>query len=72
MNKVTSTIRSLKARRVSMSFSVEMDSYILFYRMFKRANRKVEVFDVGRVLVEMRIISTRRRRYSLTLIIGPA
>lgn len=71
--KVMSTIRSLKTRRVSTSFGVERNSYILFYEMFKKANREVEVVDAGRVLVEMRIIS-RRRRYSLTLtlIIGLA
>jgi Xaa-Pro aminopeptidase len=56
MGKVTSAIRSLRARRVGMVFGVERDSYILFYEMFKRANRDVEVVDVGDLLMEMRAV----------------
>jgi len=56
MGKVTSAIRSLKARRVGMVFGVERDSYVLFYEMFKRANRDVEVVDVGSILAEMRAV----------------
>ena len=56
MGRVTSAIRSLRARRVGMVFGVERDSYILFYEMFKRANRDVEVVDVGDLLAEMRAV----------------
>lgn len=59
MGKVTSTLRSIKARRVGMVFGVERDSYILFYEMFKRANRDVEVVDIGGLLAEMRAIKDK-------------
>ncbi|MEL9940162.1 MAG: Xaa-Pro peptidase family protein [Ignisphaera sp.] len=56
MNKVVTNIKLLKARRVGMVFGVERDAYILFYEMFKRANRDVEVVDIGPILTEMRSI----------------
>ncbi|MEM0027056.1 MAG: aminopeptidase P family N-terminal domain-containing protein [Ignisphaera sp.] len=40
MNKVVTSIKSLKARRVGMVFGTERDAYILFYEMFKRAVAK--------------------------------
>ncbi len=56
MSKVTSAVRSLKARRVGMVFTVERDSYSLLYELFKRANKDVEVVDVGPILSGLRAI----------------
>ncbi|MEM4491900.1 MAG: Xaa-Pro peptidase family protein [Sulfolobales archaeon] len=56
MGKVSALVRSLGSKRVGMVFGVERDSYVLFYEMFKRANRSVEVVDISRILVEMRAI----------------
>lgn len=56
MSKVTSAIKSLNARRVGMVFSVERDSYSLLYELFKKANKDVEVVDVGPMLSELRAI----------------
>jgi len=56
MGKVVSALRSVRARRVGMVFGVERDAYILFYEMFKKVNRDVEVVDVGGMLAEMRAV----------------
>lgn len=56
MGKVSHAVRSLGSKRVGMVFGVERDSYVLFFEMFKRANRGVEVVDISNVLVEMRAV----------------
>ncbi|MEM0037779.1 MAG: Xaa-Pro peptidase family protein [Zestosphaera sp.] len=56
MGKVSSTIRTLGAKRVGMVFSVERDSFTLFYEMFKKANRDVEVVDINPILSELRVV----------------
>jgi len=63
MSKVSSTVRSeLKARRVRLDYSVERDSYSLFYEMFKRLNPGVEVVDVHEDLAELRMIKDEWER----------
>lgn len=56
MGKVSYLVKSLRSKRVGMVFGVERDSYILFYEMFKRANRDVEVVDISQILTEMRVV----------------
>lgn len=56
MGKVSHAVRSLRSRRVGMVFGVERDSYVLFFEMFKRANRGVEIVDISNILVDMRAI----------------
>ncbi|MEM4519625.1 MAG: Xaa-Pro peptidase family protein [Sulfolobales archaeon] len=54
MLKVTSAIKSLNAKKVGMVFSVERDSYSLLYELFRRANKNVEVVDIGPLIAELR------------------
>ena len=55
MAKVSSRIHRVY-HRVGLEFSVERDSYILFYEMFKRLNPGVEIVDVSGILSDMRMI----------------
>lgn len=56
MGKVSSLMKSMKVKRAGMDFSLERDAYILFYEIFKRLNRGVEVVDIGEALAEMKMI----------------
>ncbi len=58
MAKVSGRIRGVY-RRVGLEYSVERDSYILFYEMFKRLNPGVEVVDISGIISEMRMIKDR-------------
>lgn len=53
--KVTRTMRHLKVKKIGMEFGIERDAYILFYEMFKRLNRNVEIVDIAPILTEMRL-----------------
>ncbi len=56
MRKVSSYIRGNKYNVVGLEYSVERDSYILFYEMFKRLNPMIEIVDVSEILDEMKMI----------------
>jgi len=53
---VTKTIRDFKIKKIGMEFGLERDAYILFYELFKKLNRDVEIVDVAPILAEMRMI----------------
>jgi len=59
MANVISIMREFKVKKVGMEFGVERDAYVLFYEMFKRLNRNIEVIDVGPILAEMRMIKDK-------------
>lgn len=65
--KVTNTLKTYKVRKVGMEFGIERDAYILFYEVFRKANKDVEVVDVGPALAEMRLL---KDSYELNAIRG--
>ncbi|HDI06993.1 MAG TPA: aminopeptidase P family protein, partial [Candidatus Bathyarchaeota archaeon] len=46
MKAVSGTIREAGFKKVGFDYSVERDSYVLFFELFKRLNAQVEVVDV--------------------------
>ena len=56
MGIVTTWIRRNNYNRIGLEFSVERDSYILFYEMFKRLNPNIELVDVRGLSMELRMI----------------
>ena len=55
MATVVSWIRSNGYRRVGLEFSVERDSYLLFYKVFKRLNPEVEIVDIMDLTFQLRM-----------------
>ncbi|MEM2021856.1 MAG: Xaa-Pro peptidase family protein [Zestosphaera sp.] len=56
MGKVSSAIRTLRARKVGMAFRAERDSYVSYHEMFKSVEKSVEVVDISPVLSELRAL----------------
>jgi Xaa-Pro dipeptidase len=56
MATVVSWIKSNGYKRVGLEFSVERDSYLLFYKVFKRLNPEVEIEDVLDLTYQLRMI----------------
>jgi len=56
MKKVSGTIRKSGYRRVGFDYSVERDSYVLFFELFKRLNARVEVIDVHALIMQLRMV----------------
>ncbi len=56
MASVVSWIKSNGYSRIGLEFSVERDSYLLFYKVFKRLNPEVEIVDVLDLTYELRMI----------------
>ncbi|NPA47840.1 MAG: aminopeptidase P family protein [Thermococci archaeon] len=56
MAGVVGWIRRNGMRRVGLEFSVERDSYLLFFKIFKRLNPSVEVVDVLDIVMGLRMI----------------
>ena len=56
MGKVSGLIRERKYSTVGLEFSLERDSFILFYEMFKRLNPSVKVVDISPITQSMREI----------------
>jgi len=59
MGKVSGLIRQKGYKAVGLEFTLERDSYILFYEMFKRLNRAVKVVDISPVIHSMRMIKDK-------------
>ncbi len=55
MAMVVSWIKGNNYKRVGLEFSVERDSYLLFYKVFKRLNPEVEVVDILEHVFQLRI-----------------
>jgi len=56
MAKVSSLVRGLGASRAGLDFTLERDAYAVFYEMFKRLNRGVEVVDVNPLIMQLRLL----------------
>ena len=56
MKKVSGTIRKSGYRRVGFDYSVEKDSYVLFFELFKRLNPQVEIADVHALIMQLRMV----------------
>ncbi len=56
MAGVTTWIHNNDMERVGLEFSVERDSYLLFYKVFKRLNPQVDVVDILDLTFQLRAI----------------
>jgi len=56
MASVVLWIKSNGYQRVGLEFSVERDSYLLFYKVFKRLNPDVEIVDVLDITYQLRML----------------
>ncbi|MHA1712331.1 MAG: M24 family metallopeptidase, partial [Candidatus Freyarchaeota archaeon] len=56
MRAVSGTIRESGYKRVGFDYSVERDSYVLFFELFKRLNAQVEVVDVHALIMQLRMV----------------
>lgn len=55
MASVVSWIKSNGYERVGMEFTVERDSYLLFYKVFKRLNPEVDLVDILDLVFSLRM-----------------
>ncbi len=53
---VSGTIREAGYRRVGFDYSVERDSYVLFFEFFKLLNPQVEIVDVHSLIMQLRMV----------------
>ncbi|RLI19650.1 aminopeptidase P family protein [Candidatus Bathyarchaeota archaeon] len=56
MRNVSGTIRESAYKRVGFDYSLEKDSYVLFFELFKKLNAQVEVVDVHALIMQLRMI----------------
>jgi len=56
IGSVTKTIREGNYKRVGFDYSVERDSYVLFFELFKKLNPQIEVVDVHALIMKLRMI----------------
>ena len=56
MGEVSGTIRKLGCKKIGFDYSVEKDSYVLFFELFKRLNRQVEIVDVHPLIMQLRMV----------------
>jgi len=56
MKNVSGTIRRSGYKRVGFDYSVERDSYVLFFELFKRLNAQAEVVDVHALIMQLRMV----------------
>ncbi len=56
MAGVVGWIRRNGMKRVGLEFSVERDSYLLFYKIFRRLNPTIEIVDVLDLTMELRMV----------------
>ncbi|NJE26481.1 aminopeptidase P family protein [Thermococcus sp. MV5] len=56
MANVTVWIKKNGFSKIGMEFSVERDSYVLFFELFKKLNPEVEIMDVRGLSMELRMI----------------
>jgi len=56
MKEVTGIIRESGYKRVGFDYSVERDSYVLLFELFKRLNAQVEVVDIHPLIMQLRMI----------------
>ena len=56
MRNVSGTIRESAYKRVGFDYSIERDSYVLFFELFKKLNAQAEVVDVHALIMQLRMI----------------
>ncbi len=56
MKEISGTIRESGYKTVGFDYSVERDSYVLFFELFKRLNSQVNVVDVHALIMQLRMI----------------
>jgi len=56
MRNVSGTIGDSAYKRVGFDYSLERDSYVIFFELFKKLNARVEVVDVHSLIMELRMI----------------
>jgi Xaa-Pro aminopeptidase len=59
MRAVSGTIRESGFKKVGFDYSVERDSYVLFFELFKRLNAQAEVVDVHALIMQLRMVKDR-------------
>ncbi len=60
MRAVSGAIRDGGFKVVGFDYSLERDAYVLFFELFKKLNRQVEVGDVHGLIMKLRMIKDRR------------
>ncbi len=56
MKEISGTIRKSGYKTVGFDYSVERDSYVLFFELFKRLNPGVEIKDVHALIMQIRMV----------------
>ena len=56
MRAISGTIRERKFKTVGFDFSLERDAYVLFFELFKKLNKQVEIKDVHSMIMQLRMI----------------
>ncbi|MCD6155404.1 MAG: aminopeptidase P family protein [Candidatus Verstraetearchaeota archaeon] len=56
MKMVTGSIRNSGFKKVGFDFSVERDSYVLFFELFKKMNPQIEIVDVHSLIMKLRMV----------------
>jgi Xaa-Pro aminopeptidase len=56
MKEVSGTIRKYGCKTVGFDYSVERDSYVLFFELFKKLNAQTNIVDVHPLIMQLRMI----------------
>ena len=56
MRNVSGTIRENAYKRVGFDYSLERDSYVIFFELFKKLNAQAEIVDVHALIMQLRMI----------------
>ncbi len=53
MKQVRQSLRDPRYKKVGFDYSVERDSYVLFFELFKRLNPQIEIVDVHSLIMQL-------------------
>ena len=56
MRNISGTIRESAYKRVGFDYSLERDSYVIFFELFKKLNAQAEIVDVHALIMQLRMI----------------
>jgi len=56
MRNISRTIRESAYKRVGFDYSLERDSYVIFFELFKKLNAQAEIVDVHALIMQLRMI----------------
>ncbi|MHA1596219.1 MAG: M24 family metallopeptidase [Candidatus Asgardarchaeia archaeon] len=65
MREVRGTVKEMNVKRMGFDYSVERDSYVLFFEMFKKLNPEVEVVDVHSLIYKLRMVKDPSEIYNI-------